>query len=135
MRVLVTGGSGCIGSWVIKGLLERGLDVLMFDLEADTKRLGMIAPDLVPRLAIETGRIEDTSRVKALVADGVTHIVHLAAVLMPFCQANPVAGAMVNVIGTLNVFEAARDAGRPVRIAYASSSAVWGPDDGMAGRR
>jgi nucleoside-diphosphate-sugar epimerase len=60
---------------------------------------------------------------------GITHIVHLAAVLMPFCQANPVAGALVNVVGTLNVFEAARDAGRPVRIAYASSSAVWGPDE------
>ena len=34
---------------------------------------------------------------------------HLAAVLMPFCQANPVTGAMINVIGTLNLFEAARD--------------------------
>jgi nucleoside-diphosphate-sugar epimerase len=68
--------------------------------------------------------------VKELVRDGgVTHIVHLAAVLIPYCQANPVAGAMVNVIGTLNVFEAARDAGRQVRIAYASSSAVWGPEE------
>jgi nucleoside-diphosphate-sugar epimerase len=36
---------------------------------------------------------------------------------------------MVNVIGTLNVFEAARDAGRPVRVVYASSSAVWGPEE------
>jgi nucleoside-diphosphate-sugar epimerase len=127
MRVLVTGGSGCIGSWVIKGLLDRGLDVLTFDVEADTRRLRMIAPELVPKLAIETGRIEDTGRVKALVSDGVTHIVHLAAVLMPFCQADPVTGAMINVIGTLNLFEGARDSGRDVRIVYASSSAVWGP--------
>lgn len=127
MRVLVTGGSGCIGSWVIKGLLERGMDVLTFDVEADTKRLGLIAPALVPKLTIETGRIEDTARVKALIADGVTHVVHLAAVLMPFCQANPVAGAMINVIGTQNLFEAARDSGRDVRIVFASSSAVWGP--------
>jgi nucleoside-diphosphate-sugar epimerase len=77
---------------------------------------------------VRTGRIEDTAAVKAVVRDeGITHIVHLAAVLMPFCQANPVAGGMVNVIGTLNVFDAARDAGRAVRIVYASSSAVWGP--------
>jgi nucleoside-diphosphate-sugar epimerase len=62
----------------------------------------------------------------------VTHIVHLAAVLMPFCQANPVAGGMINVIGTLNLFEAARDCGRPVRIVYASSSAVWGPSEAYA---
>jgi len=65
---------------------------------------------------------------KRLVRDeGVTHIVHLAAQLIPFCQANPVEGALTNVVGTLNVFEAARDAGRPVRVVYASSAAVWGP--------
>jgi len=64
---------------------------------------------------------------------GITHIVHLAAVLMPFCQAQPAEGGMVNVIGTLNVFEAARDAGRPVRVVYASSSAVWGPEEAYGG--
>ena len=36
---------------------------------------------------------------------GITHIMHLAAVLMPFCQANPVQGGMINVIGTLNVLK------------------------------
>jgi nucleoside-diphosphate-sugar epimerase len=127
MRVLVTGGSGCIGAWVVKGLLERGLDVVVFDLEEDTTRLRAIAPELADRPAFATGRIEDTPRVKALIADGVTHVVHLAAVLMPFCQANPVAGAMINVIGTQNLFEGARDCGRDVRVVYASSSAVWGP--------
>jgi nucleoside-diphosphate-sugar epimerase len=53
---------------------------------------------------------------------------------MPFCQANPVAGALIDVIGTLNIFEAARDAGRPVRVTYASSSAVWGPEDHYGAR-
>ena len=71
--------------------------------------------------------------------EGITHIVHLAAQLMPFARRNPVAGAMTNVIGTLNVFEAARDAGRPVRVVYASSAAVWGPaelyDDRRTDRR
>src|SRR4051794_39228674 len=107
MRILVTGGSGCIGAWVLKGLLERGLDVIMYDVEPDPKRLDLIAPpETKSRLRIVTGHIEDTVRMKALVKDeGVTHVVHLAAVLMPFCQANPVAGAMINVIGTLNLFE------------------------------
>ena len=66
--------------------------------------------------------------------ENITHIVHLAAVLMPFCQANPVAGGLVNVIGTLNLFEAARDSGREVRIVYASSSAVWGPGEAYEDR-
>ena len=129
MRVLVTGGQGCIGAWVVKGLADRGIDVLMFDVEPEPKRLSLIAsPETVARVRVETGAIEDTARVKSLMAsESITHVIHLAAVLMPFCQANPVAGAMINVIGTLNLFEGARDSGRNVRIVYASSSAVWGP--------
>lgn len=137
MRVLVTGSSGCIGAWTVKQLLDRGLDVLCYDQVADVSRLGLISGHGAssPRLQLETGKIEDTARVKALVRDGgVTHVIHLAAVLMPFCQAQPVAGGMINVIGTLNVFEAARDAGRPVRVVYASSSAVWGPEDAYGER-
>lgn len=136
MRVLVTGGGGCIGAWVIKRLIERGIDVLNYDTEPEPHRLSLIAdPAVVSKLAVETGQIEDKARLKQLVADGgITHVVHLAAVLMPFCQANPVTGGLINVIGTLNVFEAARDCGRAVRVVYASSSAVWGPKDAYADR-
>ncbi len=136
MRVLVTGSSGCIGAWTVKNLLDRGIEVLCFDTEADTSRLGLISSHVgSPKLRMETGRIEDTARVKALVKDeGITHAVHLAAVLMPFCAANPVQGGMIDMIGTLNVFEAARDAGRPVRVVYASSSAVWGPEEAYGER-
>lgn len=134
MRVLVTGAQGCIGAWVVRALAKRGIDTLIFDTRSDTARLRLIAPELADRIPVEVGNIEDTAHLKRVVKDGgITHVVHLAAVLMPFCQANPVAGAMVNVVGTLNVFEAARDAGRPVRIAYASSSAVWGPDEAYGG--
>jgi nucleoside-diphosphate-sugar epimerase len=136
MRFLITGSQGCIGAWVVKGLLDRGHDVLSYDLESDLSRLRLIS-DVAdsPQLRLTTGSIEDTERVKALVREeGITHVVHLAAVLMPYCQANPVSGGMINVIGTLNVFEAARDAGRAVRVVYASSSAVWGPDDAYGGR-
>jgi nucleoside-diphosphate-sugar epimerase len=116
---------------VVKSLLERGMDVLIYDQDPAPARLGLIAPaEMVGRVAIETGAIEDTARVKALMKDQeITHIVHLAAALMPFCQAQPVQGGLINVVGTLNVFEAARDAGRPVRVVYASSSAVWGPEE------
>jgi len=131
MRILVTGAHGCIGAWVVKNLLDRGLDVLAYDAEPTPARLSLIAPaEQIRKLVVETGRIEDGPRLKALVKDGgITHIVHLAAVLMPFCQAQPAEGAMINVIGTLNVFEAARDAGRDVHVVYASSSAVWGPEE------
>ena len=137
MRILVTGANGCIGAWTVRALLQRKLDVVIYDLDPNPTRLSLIAPpEQVKRVTIETGAIQDTARVKALVKDGgITHVIHLAAVLMPLCQANPVAGGVVNVIGTLNVFEAARDAGRDVRIAYASSSAVWGPGDAYGGAK
>jgi len=131
MRVLVTGAQGCIGSWAVKQLVEQQIDVIAYDQETEPVRLRLIAPeDQVAKVRFVKGAIEDTAALKQLVRDeNVTHILHLAAVLMPFCQAEPVRGGMINVIGTLNVFEAARDAGRPVRVAYASSSAVWGPSD------
>ena len=137
MRVLVTGANGCIGAWIVKQLLDRGADVLIYDLDPNPAKLRLLVDaKLLDRVVIEQGRIEDTARVKALVKDGgITHIVHLAAVLMPFCQKNPVAGGLVNVVGTLNVFEAARDAGRPVRVVYASSSAVWGPEEAYGARK
>lgn len=136
MRVLVTGAQGCIGAWVVKRLLDRQVDVLIYDLEADPARLKLIAPpEQVSKLRTITGAIEDTARVKALIRDEqISHIVHLAAVLMPYCQVNPVTGGLINVIGTLNVFEAARDSGRSIRITYASSSAVWGPEETYGSR-
>lgn len=137
MRVLVTGANGCIGAWIVKQLLDQSMEVLIYDLEAEPARLKKIAGSDKAKLAkVEQGAIEDTDRVKALVREGeITHIMHLAAVLMPFCQANPVKGGLVDVIGTLNVFEAARDAGREVRVVYASSSAVWGPEDHYEDRK
>src|SRR5438270_2704481 len=100
MRVLVTGANGCIGSWVVKNLLDRGLDVLVYDLDPTPARLALIAPaDYVRRVTIETGNIEDTARVKAVVKEqGITHIVHLAAALTPVCQAQPVMGGLIDVI-------------------------------------
>jgi nucleoside-diphosphate-sugar epimerase len=131
MRVLVTGAQGCIGAWVTKSLRERQIDVLLFDRDAGGRRLRMLLPaadvDCIPAI---TGSVEDTALLARVVREeGITHVIHLAAALIPFCQAHPVDGALANVIGTLNIFAAARAAGRPVRIVYASSAAVWGPEE------
>ena len=76
-----------------------------------------------------TGDITDAAAVEAAV-DGCEAVVHLAAVLIPTARKDPLLGARINVMGTLHVFEAAKRAG--VRgIAYASSAAVFGPDDGV----
>ena len=84
MRILVTGAQGCIGAWVVKNLLDRGLEVLIYDADPTPARLSLIAPAAQMRkAAMEIGRIEDGSHLKALVKDGgITHIVHLAAQLL-----------------------------------------------------
>jgi nucleoside-diphosphate-sugar epimerase len=67
----------------------------------------------------------------AAALDGCSHVVHLAGLLTPACQAEPVRGAQVNLLGTLHVFEAARAAG-VAHVVYASSAGVYGPHDATA---
>jgi nucleoside-diphosphate-sugar epimerase len=55
----------------------------------------------------------------------VTHVVHLAALQVPFCRADPVRGARVNVVGTACLFEAVRRRELATSIAWASSAAVY----------
>jgi nucleoside-diphosphate-sugar epimerase len=69
----------------------------------------------------------------AAAAEGCDVVVHLAAILTPACQQDPIRGAEINLIGTLNVFEAAKRHGMRAVI-YMSSAGVFGPDDGRTPR-
>ncbi len=128
-RFMVTGAHGFIGAWVVKRLLAEGADVVMFDLNPDPKRLRlMMDEDEIARAAFVAGNITDAAAVASVIAQhGITRIIHLAGLMVPVCKADPRLGAMVNVIGTINLFEAAiKSAGQVSRIAYASSAAVFG---------
>jgi UDP-glucuronate 4-epimerase len=131
-RYLVTGAMGCLGAWTIRLLVDEGADVVAFDLSADDRRLRLLLDDDdLADVRCVTGDIGDTEAVARVVRDeGITHIIHLAALQVPFCRADPVAGARVNVVGTVNVFEAALANRDSVRgLAYASSVAVYGGPD------
>jgi len=126
----ITGAQGCIGSWIVKALIERGDDVIVFDRSDDSRRLSAImqTSDLA-RVRFITGDITDGPAVlSALSASGAERVIHLAGLQVPTCKADPVAGALVNVAGTLNIFEAARAVGIK-GIVYASSAAVYGLND------
>jgi nucleoside-diphosphate-sugar epimerase len=126
---LVTGASGCIGAWVLKLLVERGDRPVSFDLSDDTRRLDQIlAVDRRGDMAFERGDITDLDAVeRVLERFSARRVIHLAGLQVPFCKNDPMAGARVNVLGTVNVFEAAHRAGIE-RVAYASSAAVYGPE-------
>ncbi len=133
MRVLLTGGYGCIGSWVVRNLLARGDRAWVYDLKEDPRRLRLILPDeQVRQVGFVQGDVTDLAGLRAaLDANGITHVVHLAGLQVPVCRADPLLGAKVNVLGTLAVFEAVRlSGGRVQRLVYASSAAVFGPPDG-----
>lgn len=126
----ITGAQGCIGSWIVKALTERGDEAVVFDRSDDSSRLRAImdADDLA-RVRFITGDITDGPAVlSALSAAGAERVIHLAGLQVPTCRVDPVAGALVNVVGTLNVFEAAREIGIK-GIVYASSAAVYGMND------
>lgn len=125
--VLVTGAGGCIGSWALKLLTDAGVPAVAFDLTDNKRRPSLLLSDeALARVTWRTGDIADTETVAAVVRDeGIRAIVHLAALQVPFCIADPVAGAKVNVVGTVNVLEAARHGGLK-RIAYASSVGIHG---------
>jgi len=131
-RFLVTGAKGFIGAWVVKSLVERGDSPLILDLDTESHRLEALLSDnqmaMVRFAAGDVTKLEDVDH--AVARHGITHVIHLAALQVPPCAANPPLGAMVNVVGTLNVFEVAKRRRDLVRsVVYASSAAVFGPEE------
>src|ERR1044071_8660558 len=126
----ITGAQGCIGSWIVKALIERGAAAVVFDRSDDSRRLSAIMSDEdLAKVRFITGDITDGASVlSALDASGAANVIHLAGLQVPTCKADPVTGALVNVAGTLNVFEVARQLGLK-RVVYASSAAVYGMND------
>src|SRR5438128_528349 len=128
--VLVTGAGGCVGGWVLARLVRAGVPACALDLSEDKRRPRLLIDEAdLQKIAWRTGDVSESRViVEALEALRPCAVIHLAALQVPFCKADPVAGAKVNVVGTVNVFEAARRLGIR-RIAYASSIAAYGAMD------
>lgn len=126
-RFLVTGGLGCIGAWVVRNLVQEGVPVSVFDLSSTSQRLALIlTADEIQKVSFIQGDISSLEQVQnALQTSHANRIIHLAALQVPFCKADPSLGARVNVVGTVNVFESAKKAGLG-QVVYASSVAVYG---------
>jgi nucleoside-diphosphate-sugar epimerase len=131
---LVTGGCGFIGTWVVRELLERGLSVVVLDAAgrpARWKRVIGITSEEVP--LVQGGLLDRELLKRVFVDHHVTHVIHLAALLTPACQADPWEGCRANVLGSLALFEQIRTSRTRIKgFSYASSVAVFGdePDHG-----
>src|SRR4030095_8422602 len=129
---LVTGAHGFIGAWVVKRLLANDARVVIFDQSSDPRRLRLImSDDEIAQATVITGDITEADVLSPIIDKfEVTHLIHLAGLQVPICKTNPRHGALVNVVGTINVFEAARRAGESIpKVVCASSAAVFGMID------
>ena len=125
MTIMVTGGTGFIGARIIRKLLERGQEVVSFDLAPPRPTLDS-RMNAVP---FYRGDVTDMAHLmEAVNTHQVSRIIHLAALLPPASENRPGHGLHVNIQGANNVFEVARWTGIE-RVVYASSIAVYGVQD------
>ena len=129
-RTLVTGALGCLGAWTLKALIDLGEEPVGLDLGADDARLRLVLSDEErARVTLVEGDVTDAAGLgSALDEHGITNVVHLAALQVPFCRADPERGARVH--GTVVVLEAVKARLNRIRgLAYASSTAVYNAAD------
>src|SRR3712207_6502559 len=116
MRVLVTGGAGFIGSHVTEGLLGAGYTARVLDNFSTGRRENLVG--IADDVELVEGDVRSYERAHTAVR-GCDVVVHMAALpSVPRSVQDPLTSNATNVIGTLNVLLAARDAG-VARVVYA----------------
>lgn len=127
-RVAVTGADGFIGSHLVERLVADGHQVRAMALYNSFGRWGWLDtldPEVLSTVDVRAGDIRDPSCVRELV-DGSEVVYHLAALIaIPYSYRAARSYVDTNVLGTLNVLEAARDAGTP-RLVHTSTSETYG---------
>ena len=131
-RYLVTGALGCIGAWTIRALIRQGVPVVGLDAGRNRRRVEqLMSADELAGVPFVVGDITDLASFEATLDEhGITNVIHLAALQVPFCRADPPLGAAVNVVGTVNVFEAVkRRLDRMAPVVYMSSMGAYSAAD------
>jgi nucleoside-diphosphate-sugar epimerase len=110
--VLVTGAGGFIGSHLVEELVRTGASVRAFvryNGRSDIGMLALVDPEVRSALEVVHGDVADPFHVRGIV-DGMDTVFHLAALIaIPYSYVAPSSYVSVNVMGTLNVLQAARD--------------------------
>jgi len=123
MKVLITGGMGVIGAEASRKFVREGHRPVVFARHRDDRLIG----DISDQIDFEPGDILDLPRLLGVIKQHkVTHIVHAAAFVGAVSAANPALSIQVNVVGTVNMLEAARIFDIR-RVVYTSAKGIYGP--------
>lgn len=127
MNYLVTGGTGFVGAYAVKALVEAGHRVTVFDLMLNREYLAdVLGGPAADEVQMASGDVTDLPAVlRAVGSAEAQRVVHLAATLSVSSEVNPLRTLKVNCEGTLNVLEAALALGVS-KVVWASSVAVFG---------
>jgi UDP-glucose 4-epimerase len=128
--VLITGGGGFIGTWVVRDLLQRGLSAVVLDAGERPARWERVIGPVSHKVPFVHGSLLDRELLRKVFADyRITHVIHLAALLTPACQADPYEGCLVDVLGGVALLEQVRACANQIQgLSYASSVAVFGDE-------
>jgi UDP-glucose 4-epimerase len=125
MRALVTGGAGFIGSHIAQRLVESGHEVIVLDNFFSGSKANL--SEVEKRVRLVEGDVRDLATVEECAA-GCEVIFHEAAIVsVPYSVEHPQESHDVNIQGTLNVLQAARNA-KTRRVVFASSAAIYGEE-------
>ena len=124
--IVVTGAGGCIGSWILAILHRSNIPCVAIDLSEERTRLELLLGEEASKIKWHKCDITDFNSLKKIILSyKPSAIIHLAGLQVPFCAANPALGARVNVEGTINILEIAKEVNIK-RTVYASSVAALG---------
>lgn len=130
MKVLLTGAFGNIGQHTLNFLVELGYEVRVFDIKTKdnikTSKAYLDVPWIERRLEVRWGDIRNVDDISNAV-EGVSAIIHLAAIIPPASEKNPELARAVNVEGTHNLVNAAKNLDPLPKLIFTSSVSVYGP--------
>ena len=126
-KIIIFGGCGFLGSWIVKSFLLKGYNVSIFDLKIQKELLSYDIGKDINKIKFIQGDITNYDQVREATSK-MDHVINLAGLMTPDCSSNPILGAKVNVLGSINVFEALKKNNIKFLV-YASSAGVFGQKD------
>jgi CDP-glucose 4,6-dehydratase len=126
----VTGGTGLVGSWLVRHLIDAGADIVCL-VRDWVPQSELVRAKLIDQVKVVRGDVRDRETLeRALGEYEIDTVIHLAAqTIVTIANRNPISTFETNIAGTWNVLEACRRSPRVKQIVIASSDKAYGDQE------